>query len=260
MKLGIGSLKKKVIVGVVAVGVFTSSTVAFANTDAGAKLREWYQGMFNQSVEDIGEEVTAYGQSKLPGLAAEYNAIKDEAQVDIDLSRELESGQSIEEIINAKLSHIESLDAEQQAILSEIGLEYYDVFLDGYFQIQNLSAQGLNYATNDLTSFTGAAGQAAVEQLTTDINTARDEAVAELEEAIQQAQEALAAEINNQEEITVRNLKNQVDWTIEDLRGQVTALLDSLVEEQQAIITAKAQELEDAAKAALDSVVEGINE
>ncbi|MEN2768998.1 hypothetical protein [Ornithinibacillus xuwenensis] len=260
MKLFKGSMKKKVITGVIVVGVFTSTGVAFANTDAGEKIREWYQGMFDQSVQTIEDEVSAYGESKIPELTAEYEALKEEVQVDIDLSRELETGQSLEEIMNAKLSHLESLDAEKQAILATIGEEFYGVFLDGYFEIQDLSAQGLDYATNDLTAFTGEVGQAAVDEMTTDIHTARDEAVADLEEAIRQAQEQLGAELDNQEIITIDNLKNQVDWAIEDLRKQVTALLQTLVDEQKEIIVAKAQELEDEAKAALDSVVDGITE
>lgn len=254
------SLKTKIIAGVVAVGVISGSGVTFANTDAGSNLRAWYEGMFGQTVSSIEADVTAYGESKLPELQAEYEALKGEAQVDIDLSRELATGESLEEIINAKLSHLDSLDAEERAILENIGAEFYNVFLDGYFEIQRLQGEGLAYATNDLTSFTGDISQEAQDQMTTDINTARDNAVQELEDAIREAQEAIGAELANQEEITTRNLKNQINFHINGLRSQVTELLEGLVAEQEAIIIAKAQELEDEAKAALDDVVNGINE
>ncbi|WP_042146823.1 hypothetical protein [Paucisalibacillus sp. EB02] len=254
------SLKKKIIAGVVAVGVISGSGVAFANTDAGANLRAWYEGMFGQTVSSIEEEVTAYGESRLPALQAEYEALKGEALVDIDLSRELATGESLEEIINAKLSHLDSLDAEEQAILENIGLEFYNVFLDGYFEIQRLQQEGLAFATNDLATYTGEISQAAQDEMAVDINTARDEAVQELEDAIRAAQEAIGSELANQEEITTRNLKNQIEFHIRELRGQVTTLLDSLVADQEAIIVAKAQELEDGAKAALDEVVNGINQ
>ncbi|MFS0673993.1 hypothetical protein [Ornithinibacillus sp. 179-J 7C1 HS] len=253
-------LKKKIIVGAVAVGIISGSGVALANTDAGQQLRAWYDGMFEQSVGEIEEEVSAYTNSKMPEIQAEYEQLKSEAQVDIDLARELETGNSLEEIINAKLSHLESLSAEEQAILENIGLEFYNVFLNGYGEIERLEQEGLNYATNDLTAYTGEIGEEAMATMTSDINTARDEAVQELEEAIRQAQEGLAAELDSQEEITIRNLKNQVDWAIEDLREAVTTLLDGLVEEQEQIIIAHAQELEDQAKAALDDVVNSINQ
>ncbi|MGF7013031.1 hypothetical protein [Ornithinibacillus bavariensis] len=252
-------LKMKLAAGVIAVGVITGSGIAFANTDAGTKLREWYQAMFGETVSSIEEQVNAYGESKIPGLEQEYERLKSEAQIDIDLSRELATGQSLEEIINAKLSHLDSLSEEERAILEGIGQEFYNVFLDGYFEIIRLKDEGIQFATNDLTNYTGQLGQAAINEMTADINTARDRAVQELEDAIRQAQERLAMELNNQEEITVRNLKNQIDWRIQELREDVTALLDTLVEEQQAIIVAKAQELEDNAKAALDEVVNNIN-
>ncbi|MUK87688.1 hypothetical protein GMD78_04640 [Ornithinibacillus sp. L9] len=260
MKLGLGTVKGKIVAGVLAAGVISGTGVVFANTDAGENLREWYNSMFNQSVATIEEDVTAYGESQLPGLLEEYEGLKTDAELDIDLTRELETNESLNEILAAKMSHIESLDEEQQAILESIGAEYYNVFLDGYFEIQRLQAEGLAYATNDLTDFTDEVGQEAVTQMTTDLNTARDEAVTELEDAIREAKETLTAEIENQEEITTRNLMNQIDWHIEDLRDEVQDLLTGLVEEQQAIITAAAQELENDALEALDEVVSGINE
>ncbi len=253
-------LKGKVIVGVLVFGLIMSGAgLAFANTDAGAALKAWYDGMFNQSVDTIEDEVTAYGESKLPELQEEYENLKSEAGIDIDLSRELATGESLEKIIQAKLDHLGSLDESKREILSNIGYQYYNVFLDGYGEIQQKAEEGLAYATDDLTAYTGELGQAAVDEMTGDLNAAKDEAVQELEEAIRQAQEELGAAISENEEITIRNLKNQVDWSIEELRNQVTELLAGLVEEQKTIIIATAQQLEDDAKAAMDDVVSGIN-
>lgn len=233
---------------------------AFASTSAGEQLRAWYDRMFGQSVAEIEADTEAYMNSKVPELEAELEAAKEAAGVDIDLSRETATGETLEEILRAKLEHIGEIDAEQQAILAEIGLQFYNVMLEGYFEIGEAAEAGLEYATTDLTAFTSNAGNVAVEQLTTDINGARDQAIDELEEAIRQAQEALATELSNQEEITIRNLRNQVDWAIEDLRGEVQQLLTGLVEEQQALIVATAEQLGEEAKAALDDVVSGINE
>lgn len=253
------SIKSKLVAGTVAVVVISASGVAYANTDAGEWLRNWYNGMFNQTVESINQDVDAYREAQMPGVMEEYERLKSEAAIDIDLTRELETGKSLEEIVAAKLEHIESLDAEEQEILANIGLEFYNVFLEGYFEIERLESEGLSYATNDLTAYTDNTGEEALTQLTNDLTTAKDDAVLELEEAIRQAQERLAQELENQEEITTRNLKNQVDWAIDDLRVAVTALLEELVSEQEAIIVAKAQELEDEAKAAMDDVISNMN-
>ena len=259
MKLNLGTVKGKVVAGVIAGGVLLGSGVAYANTDAGSSLKEWYNGMFNQTVDNVEADVDAYKDSKLPGLEAEYENLKSDASLDIDLTRTTETGKSLEEIVSAKLKHIESLDESELEIIESMGLQFYNVMLDGYFEIGRLGEEGLDYATNDLTDYTDELGEDAVNELTGDLTTAKDNAVTELEDAVREAQARLAEKLDEQEEITTRNLKNQVDWAIEELRESVTGLLDGLVEEQQAIIVAKAQVLEDDAKAALDEVVAGMN-
>lgn len=260
MKFGLGSLKGKIIAGTLVIGVVSGSSFAFANTDAGESLRAWYDNMFGQSVETIEADTEAYIDDQVPSLFDEYEALKDEAGVDIDLTRETETGESIAEILAAKTSHLDSLDGELEQILEEMGLEYNEVFIAGYMEILDLQTGAFDYATNDLTAFTGEAGEAAVAEMTNDLNQARDGAVEELEAAIQNAQDILAEAINEQEEITTRNLKNQVDWTIEDLRDEVETLLSGLVEQQKNIIIAAAEDLEEDAINALDDVVSGINE
>lgn len=260
MKTFFKSFKGKVVAVGLVIVMLTSAGAVFASTGAGDQLRAWYDGMFGQSVEEIESETEAYVESQVPGLEAEYASLKETAGVDIDLSRETATGETLEEIIQAKLEHIEDLDGEKAAILAEIGLQFYDVFLDGIMEIGRNSDEAFAYATDDLTTFTTESGNSAVEQLTTDIHEARDQAVTELEDAIRAAQEELAQELANQEEITTRNLKKQVDWAIEDLQEEVVSLLETLVSTQQALITETADQLGEEAKAALDEVVSGINQ
>ncbi|AUJ25016.1 MULTISPECIES: hypothetical protein [Virgibacillus] len=260
MKWGLKTMKGKVVAGMVGVGILTGSGVVLAGSGAGDHLREWYEGMFGDSVATIEDDVTTYGESKLPELEAEYEQLKNDASLDIDLMRERLTSESLEEIVAAKIEHLESLDGESREILDQMGLEFYNVFLDGYGEIQRLSDEGLNYASEDLTNYTGELGQEARNQITSDLTAAKQEAVTDLETAIQNAQDQIEAELRNQEEITTRNLKNQIDWAVEDVRQVVTALLANLMEEQQMIITQTAQILEDEAKEALDDVVSGINE
>ncbi|MFD1334390.1 hypothetical protein ACFQ4N_02195 [Oceanobacillus iheyensis] len=253
-------LKKKVVAGVLATSVVVSSSVVFASTPAGEGLRDWYNGLFNESVASIESEAESMTTERFNELESEYAQIKSDAAIDIDLSRELSTGQSLDEIISAKLDHIEGIDAEKAAILEDIGYEYYNVFLDAYLEIDRLANEGEAFATNDLTNYTSELGEEAVTQLTSDLTTAKDNAVQELEDAIQAAQEELAAEVSSHEAATIENISDWLGWTIDDLRASVTTLLDDLVAEQEAIIVAKAQELEDDAKAALDAVIDGINQ
>ncbi len=254
-----GKVKTKVVAGVVAAGIaFSGAGFALANTDAGAALKQWYNGLFGESVERIDQQTNAYLDDALDTWNTEYENLKNEISAEIDLSRETATGESLEEIVQAKLQHLSDLDAAEAEILANIGLQYYNVMLDGYFQIGEATAAAAAYAENDLQEHTGALGEEAVAQLTGDINTARDAAVSELEEAIQAAQEALAAEVAVQEELTVRNLQNQVDWAVEDLTESVEAIIGNLVDEQKALIVAAANNLTDQAKSAMDAVIENM--
>src|SRR5699024_7110080 len=96
MKFGLGSLKGKVAAGVLVVGVVSGSGLAFANTDAGENLRAWYDDMFGQSVQTIEDDTSAYIDDQMPDLYDEYEALKDEAGIDIDLTRENETGESLD--------------------------------------------------------------------------------------------------------------------------------------------------------------------
>ncbi|WP_404458090.1 hypothetical protein [Oceanobacillus kapialis] len=253
------TVKGKIAVGVVAVGVISGTGAALANTDAGAQLKNWYEGLFNETAEVIEADVTAYGEGKLPELAEEYNGLKSDASADIDGTRASETESAEAAIAEVKNSHIESLDGAKTEILDGMGVKFYDLFLEGYFEIERLGEEGVNYATNDLTAFTGTEGEAALTKVTEDLTAAKESAVSELEEAIRQAREEITAEVENQKEITTRNLQNQINFKINDVREVVEELLEELVAEQQEIITAAAQTLEDEAKAALDDVVSSMS-
>lgn len=258
MKLGLATVKGKILAGTMATGLVVGGGVAFANTDAGAALQDWYDAQFNQSVDSAKADVTAYGKSKVPGLASEYNGLKVGATGEINATRDSEIGNAVTEINAAKDSHIDAVESTKEEIVDNMGLQFNNVFQEAWLKMNQLAEQGVAYAENDLTSYTGTKGEAAVAQVTEDLNAAKVSAVTELEEAIEKAKDELTAELNKNEEIITRNMKNQIDWKIEDVRDEVNVLLDELVTKQQSIIAAKAQELENEAKSALDNVVSGM--
>ena len=62
-----------------------------------------------------------------------------------------------------------------------LGLAFYNEFLKGHFEIERIGREALASATTDLTAFTGEKGQAALDQVTSDLTTAKETAVSELE-------------------------------------------------------------------------------
>lgn len=254
------TVKKKMAAGAISVGLLSGLGLAFANTDAGEALKTWYGGMFNNAKAAIEQDVGQYAADQLPGLVDEYNGLKDEAAFNIDFTKDHESGRAAGAINEAKAAHLSSLGAAKAEILAGMDLAFHNMYLEGWQRIQDAGDEAIAYATTDLTAFTGQQGAAAMGELTDELNAVRDQAVSDLENAIENAKAEITAELDSQTETTAYNLKNAIDFEITDVRNQVTALLNNLVAAQEALIEAKALELENAAKAALDAVVSGINE
>ena len=53
MKKFLGTLKGKVVAILLVVTMVTGAGAVFASTGAGDQLRAWYDGMFNQTVDNI---------------------------------------------------------------------------------------------------------------------------------------------------------------------------------------------------------------
>lgn len=106
MKLGIKTVKGKVLAGTVAGSLVLGGGFTFANTDAGQALQNWYDSQFDSAVQNSKEDAAAYGASLLPGLAQEYNGIKSDAKKNIDETAENETNAAKSAIESAKADHI----------------------------------------------------------------------------------------------------------------------------------------------------------
>lgn len=254
------SLKRKIIAGTVAAGLISSAGFAFANTDAGEALKNWYDGKFNQAVAESEEEVQEYGESLLPGLNEELEGLKDEATASIYNTRDSETESSLSEIERAKQAHLESLIDEHGEILGYMEQQFFEVYMDNWLEIQALAAEGAEYAGAELETLTGEKGEESLQHVTDELTTAKDGAVQELEDEIERAKEELTTELDNHSGILTDNLTKEIDFSVDTLRDTVSQLKEDLVQEQQEIITAEAAKLEKEAKDSLDEVVSGIDE
>jgi len=254
------SLKNKIIAGTVAVGLISGTGFAFANTNAGEALKDWYDGMFNQAVADSEGEVDEYTEGLIPGLNDELEGLKDDAATSIFDTRDAETDSSLSEIEKAKQAHLEALTAEHGEILGYMEQQFFDVYMDNWLEMQDMASDAAANAGSDLESLTGETGEESLQHVTTELTSAKDGAVQELEDEIEKAKKELAEGLDFHSDKLTNNLTKEIDFAVDAVRETVTNLKVELVEEQQAIITAKAQELEEDAKNSLDDVVSGINE
>ncbi|MBM6619137.1 hypothetical protein [Bacillus suaedaesalsae] len=253
------SFKGKVVTGVVAVGLLSGVSMAFANTDAGTGLKAWYDVQFGKSAASVQKQTTDYAASKVPALAREYNGLKSDATNSINSTRDSEITNTASDIESAKQGHVDALNAKEAEIAGYMASQFDGISVYANSVINSVGTQAYNYAQADLGRHTGSKGQAALTKVNDDLTATTNAAVTELEAEIASAKAALQAQLATETATTVEEIKAATDAKIAELRELITAKKNELVATQQGLITAKAQELEDAAKADLDALVLSIN-
>jgi hypothetical protein len=252
------SIKAKVVTGAVALALVSGVGVSFASSDAGTNLQNWYNNQYGKSAKSIQTQSTNYAAGKVPGLLSEYNALKTDAKNSINTTSDTSKAVAGSNITTAKQEHLDSLAAQKAAIESHLNSQFDGIQQAANTAIGQAGLAAINFANNDLTTFTGNAGNAARTQLTTDLDAATKQAVSELQAAIDAAKSDLQTQLDNATASRVEAIKHMIDAKIVELRNTITTKKNDLVAAQQALITAKAQELEAAAKAALEATVDGI--
>jgi hypothetical protein len=253
------SVKTKVLSGVVAVGLLSGVGAAFASTDAGTNLQSWYNGKFGQSAKSIQNQTTSYALGKVPALTNEYNGLRTGATNSINGTKNTSTSNANVAITSAKNEHLDALAGQKLAIQNHLQSQFDGIQQAADTIIGQVGLQAIAYANQDLTKLTGDTGSAALTQLTTDLNKSSDDAVKELNAAIVAAKADLQKELDDATASRIGNIKGIIDRKIDELRNTITAKKNDLVVAQQALITAKAQELQDAAIDDLDAVVANIN-
>jgi len=252
------TIKGKVIAGTVSVALLSSAGVAFANSDAGTNLKNWYDGQFGQSTSNVVSDVEDHVAGEINGWANEYVGLRTAAGTSIGNDRDAAKELASTNIDTRTQEHINSINATQTEIERYMTGQFRALYSEANGLINLAGDTATRYANRDLTAFTGSEGEAARVSLTTDLGAKQTEAVAELEAAIAEAKGELQTQLDTKEELTTQAIIDAIDAKIVELRGTITAKRDALVAAQKLLIDAKALELENAAKDALQAVVDGI--
>lgn len=252
--------KGKLVAGAIIVAMACGGGFALANTDAGQVLKEWYERAFSQSVETAEAEARAYGENIIPELEEEYDDRKAHRDGIIDRETDREIGKSQSAIEQAKQTHLDSLEEAKQDIHGEMSQRFYNVFVDGMAEIKRLGDDASIFINNDLREHFGNKQEEAFTQITDELTTAKEDAVSELEEAIEAAKGELELELDSGSENLVYNLTTQIDHKVDELRRQVSDIIENYGTDIEEAISAKAAELEQEALEAMEDVISAINE
>ncbi|ETI70124.1 hypothetical protein [Neobacillus vireti] len=254
------SLKTKIVTGVVTVGLLSGVGAAFANTDVGAVLKNWYDGQFGKSIASVQSETTKYGTDQNLAWSQEYNNLKTDATNSINGTKTSEEKGAKDEITNAKKGHLQALNAKKAEISGYMDKQFEAISIAAQNAINSAGSQTLTDANSDLKNHTEAKGWDAYVDMNSQLATAENDAIRELEDAIYYVKKDLQDQLNAETSATTTKIKDAIDAKISELRTLITKKKDELVAVQQAFISKEAQDRVIKAKADLDAtVVDNIN-
>lgn len=253
------TVKGKVIAGTVAFGLLSGVGVAFGATDAGAQLKTWYDTQFGKASDQISSEMVNYGESKIDGLVAEYNGIKDNTTTKLTDKGNTTTNATNKNIEKTASGHIDAIKNQKAEIEKHLASQFklLSNFAEGL--INESGQKALDYANEDLKNHADEVSEKVQDKMTEKVNKTTAQAVADLEETIKYAKEDLQAQLDKNTELTIEEVKALIDAKIKELRTKITEKNNALITEQNTIITMTAKALLLNAQDDLQAIVDGIN-
>ncbi|WP_042462230.1 hypothetical protein [Neobacillus dielmonensis] len=255
------SIKAKVLTGVIAVGLVSGVGAAFADTDAGAVLKTWYDGKFSQSSASVQEGATNYGNASLEAFTNETNGLKTEATNSINATKTNETKTAKNEIAAEKNKHLKALNDKKTEILGYMDDQFDAISLSAQNTFNSTADQAYTNAYDNLKSHTESKGWDAYVDMNSQLASAEFDAIRSLEDAIYYAKADLQKQLDSESAATTQEIKDAIDSKIQELRTLISQKKDELVAAQQKYISDEARQRVENAKANLEAtVIDNINQ
>jgi len=252
------TMKSKVVAVAAAFVLVSGASVAFGASDAGAKLKEWYDAQFGQATVNMEADATAYIDGQKDGLEAEFETLKDNSAKKINDTAVMKTRVASSGIAKDLKGHLGAIGTEKDKI-ERLMNNQFDRFKDeAETEIFNAGTALSVKASNEMEIYTVEVGNEALESVETDIKNVTNAALDQLGQAIEDAKSDLQSQLDALESATSEDIIGLIDTRIGEVRIWVTMMTNFAVQEQEELITAKATELENAAKQAMQDLVDGI--
>ncbi|MBT2678657.1 hypothetical protein J7E38_06550 [Bacillus sp. ISL-35] len=253
------TVKGKVVAGVVTVGLLSGMGTAFANTDAGTQLQNWYSKQFNTAKQQSAIEVYNYARGQKNSLMQEKDNLKNAAVTNVATAGKNEVDRANGEINSALAGHVEAINTKEAAITAAMPGQFDQAVSSLNRTVNYYVGQEANSAKNEITTAVNAQGAESVGYVNTEVTETKTDAVAALEAEITAAKAELERLVGEEKAAATSELKANFDAQIVKVRGEITTLIEALEEANTKLIIEKGAEIEAAAKADLDALVNGIN-
>lgn len=252
------SVKGKVIAGTVAVTLFAGAGAAFGASDAGTKLGNWFTGQFNLSKSELSSNVNTYVDGKTAAATTEYNKMKTGASTKIDDNRKTNTATATKNINKELDEHKRALAKKTKELENYTDTEFNKLFEAEKKRLHDLGVEASRIADKDMKAHTITQGNEALGTLNSELQATTDQAVADLEAAIAAAKSGLQAKLDSSVSTKTEDLKKIVDKEVSDLLIWAQFMTNFMVQEQTDAIALAASNLEAAAKATMQSKIDGI--
>lgn len=252
------SAKGKVVVGTIAITLFTGAGAAFGASDAGTKLGNWFTGQLNLSKSELSTNVNSYIDGKTADATTKYNAMKTGATTKIDNQRATSTTTANTNINKELEDHKKEIEKKKKELESYADTEFNKLFEAEKERIRLLGVDAARQADADMSAHTSTQGQAALGTLNQELQDTTDRAVADLQAAIETAKSGLQAKLDSNVSTKTQDLKKIVDKEVSDFLIWAQFMTNYMVQEQTDAIAAAAKKIEGDAKKAMQDVVNGI--
>lgn len=252
------TIKGKVIAGVVTIGLVSGATVAFGATDAGAKLKAWYDVQFGQAAANVESDYTDYQKDKFEGFDKKYSELKEYATANINEVADSSTLKTSKNIDAQKKEHIDAIQKEKVHIESYMDSQFKQLTEEASTKINSAADETWKYANEGMLMHTDAKGAEARVNVKKELEATTTDAVNELKKAIDDAKNELNKELDLKSTATVKVLTDLIDTKINQLSKDITNRTNKLLALQYAFITTEAANLEKAAKQQMQDLVNGI--
>jgi hypothetical protein len=257
--MALGTVKGKVVAGVVTVGLLSGIGTAFANTDAGGQLQNWYNTKYGQATHQSATDLYRHAAGQVNGLVAEKNKLKNDTVASVNQAGIDEVARANGNINTVANGYIDAINNKQDTL--EAGMPaQFDSFVDGTTAYANgIVDVEAGKAQSEITTAVNNQGTTSLNQVTTDVTAAKNSAIASLEKEIASAKEELQSLLDSEKETASVELKANFNAKIQEVRTTITGLVAKLEAEKKQAIIDEGKQIENEAKAALDGLVSGID-
>ncbi|QUW21230.1 hypothetical protein JSQ81_15650 [Sporosarcina sp. Marseille-Q4063] len=252
------TIKGKVVAVAAAFLLVSGASVAFGASDAGGKLRDWFDQRFAGVTNSVDQNYTGNLNSEINKLNKEVPNLIEGGKANIRNTREASVSEAISTIEGTASEHVESIEGTQEEIENYMDNEFNRLKEEAENKIMKSTGDLKRNSSSQISSQIGTFGTSILNFMEDQLNYTADESLKKVQKAIDDAKAELLVQIANKSGATLEEIKTSINSSIADTRTAISDLTTELVEEQQVLIENKANGMVEDAINEMQNLVDGI--